>query len=235
MLPRHVGIILDGNRRFAKELMKRPWEGHKIGLGKAREVLEWACERGITYITAYALSLENLTRRPKRELRMILSYFESELDNMMENKRHVVHKYRINVRFIGRVNRLPDKLQKKMKKVERITKKYKKHFLNVAVAYGGQQELVDATKKILKKGLRGVIKPSDIDERLVKKNLYTNGQPSPDMILRTGGEKRLSNFMPFQSVYSELIFTDKKWPELTKRDFDGAIREFQDRKRRFGS
>lgn len=234
MLPQHVGIILDGNRRFARELMKRPWLGHKMGLEKARNVLEWACRRGIRYVTAYVLSLENFGSRPKRELRLILKYFGEEMDNILSSSNHVIHRFGVRVRFIGRIHILPEELQKKMKKVEEATKKYTKHTINIAIAYGGQQELVDATKKILEKGLRGVIKPSDLDETLIKEHLYTNGQPFPDMIFRTGGEKRLSNFLPFQSVYSELIFTDTKWPALTEKEFDAALQEFASRRRRFG-
>jgi tritrans,polycis-undecaprenyl-diphosphate synthase [geranylgeranyl-diphosphate specific] len=186
-------------------------------------------------MTAYVLSLENLTSRPKKELRMILKYFNDELENIIENKDHVIHRFNVRTKFIGRKQMLPDYIQEKMKTVEKITKKYVRHYLNVAVAYGGQQELVDATNKILKKCLKGIIKPADLDVNIIKNHLYTGGQPYPDLILRTGGEKRLSNFLPFQSVYSELIVTDKKWPEITKKDFNAALREFDSRKRRFGS
>lgn len=234
IVPQHVGIILDGNRRFARELMKKPWLGHKIGLEKARHVLEWACERGIKYVTAYVLSLENFDTRPKKELRMILKYFGEEMDNILLSTDHVIHKFAIKVRFIGRTHILPDGLQAKMKRVEEVTNKYRKHGLNIAIAYGGQQELVDAVKGILQKGLAGVIRPSDLNETILKEHLYTNGQPYPDMIFRTGGEKRLSNFLPFQSVYSELIFTDTKWPALTEKEFDAALTEFARRRRRFG-
>ena len=234
MLPQHVGIILDGNRRFARELMKTPWLGHKMGLEKARTVLGWACERGIKYVTAYVLSLENFQTRPKRELRMILEYFGEEMDNIVNDTNHVINRFAVQVRFIGRTHILPDKLQAKMRKVEQKTKGNRKHTINIAIAYGGQQELVDAMKKILQEGLAGVIKPSDLDETLLKEHLYTNGQPYPDMILRTGGEKRLSNFLPFQAAYSELIFTDTKWPALTEKEFDSALKEFSNRQRRFG-
>ena len=234
MLPRHIGVILDGNRRFAKQLMKHPWIGHEYGLKKARQVLEWACESGIKYITAYTLSLENMSTRPKKELSMILRYLEREAENIFDNANHVVHRFSINVRFIGRIHVLPKRLQKKMKLAEDRTKRYKKHFLNIAVAYGGQQEIIDATREILKKGLKGIIKPAQINETIMKEHLYTNGQPFPDLIFRTGGEKRLSNFMPFQAAYSELIFTDKKWPELTRHDFNAALKEYARRKRKFG-
>lgn len=234
MLPQHVGIILDGNRRFARELMKTPWLGHKLGLEKARTVLAWACERGIKYVTAYVLSLENIETRPKKELQMILKYFGEEMDNILSDANHVVNRFHVKVRFIGRTHILPDGLQEKMKKVEAATKNNKKHTINIAIAYGGQQELVDAMKKILQEGLTGAIKPSDLDENLLKEHLYTNGQPYPDMIIRTGGEKRLSNFLPFQSAYSELMFTDTKWPALTEKEFDMALKEFSNRQRRFG-
>ena len=235
MLPQHVGIILDGNRRFARELMKRPWLGHKMGMEKARQVLGWACERGVKYVTAYVLSLENIQTRPKRELRLILKYFGEEMDDILASTDHVIHKFAVQVRFIGRTHILPDQLQAKMNEVAKITKKYKDHTLNIAIAYGGQQELVDAMKKILQEGLAGTIRPSDLNETILKEHLYTNGQPYPDMILRTGGEKRLSNFLPFQSAYSELIFTDTKWPALSKKEFNNAINEFGRRQRRFGN
>jgi len=234
MIPKHVGVILDGNRRYARALMKNPWEGHKAGIKKSRDVISWACEKGIKYITAYVLSWENYYSRPKREMNLILKYLEEEMDNITKDKSHVIHKNKVRVRFIGRVNVLPKNLQKKLKLVEEATKDYKKHYLDIALAYGGRQEIIDATREILLKGLKGVIKPSDLDEKIIKQHLYTNGHPYPDMILRTGGEHRLSNFLPFQSAYSELIFTDKHWPELTKKDFIDALDEFSRRKRRFG-
>ncbi|MEM7819702.1 MAG: polyprenyl diphosphate synthase [Candidatus Aenigmatarchaeota archaeon] len=234
MLPQHIAIIMDGNRRFASRIMKEPWLGHRLGLEKAREVLQWACEAGIKYLTAYTLSIENLNSRPKKELKMILKYIDEEASNILKNMEHIVHKFKINVRFIGRTYLLPTRLQKKLKEVEMITKKYNNHFLNIAVAYGGQQEIVDATKKILEKGLKGIIKPSDLNENVIKEHLYTNGQPFPDLVIRTGGEKRLSNFLLFQSAYSEFIFTDKKWPEISKEDFNRALKEFNNRNRKFG-
>lgn len=234
IIPTHLAVVMDGNRRFARHLMKAPWLGHKYGLEKSRQVIQWACEAGIKYLTAYTLSLENLSSRPKKELKMILKYLDYEADNILKNKEHVIHQFNVRVNFIGRIHLLPDGLQKKLKAVEKETARYKKHVLNVALAYGGQQEIVDAAKKILVKGLQGIIKPSDVDETLMRHHLYTNGQPFPDLVFRTGGEKRLSNFLPFQSAYSELIFTNKKWPELKKKDFNAALNEFSERKRRYG-
>jgi tritrans,polycis-undecaprenyl-diphosphate synthase [geranylgeranyl-diphosphate specific] len=233
-VPEHIGVILDGNRRYAKQIMKKPWFGHKVGLEKAREVLKWSCESGIKHITAYVLSLENIASRPKAELNFILKCIGDEADNILKSKNHIVHAFNVRVRFIGSRHLLPNGLQKKMQAVEERTANYKKHVLNIAVAYGGRQELVEAMKDIMRKGLRGVITENDLDERMIREHLYTNGQPYPDLIFRTGGEKRISNFLPFQSAYSELIFTDKKWPELTHSDFKAALTEFSSRKRRFG-
>lgn len=234
MIPKHIGIILDGNRRFAKQLMKKPWVGHSYGLQKAREVVDWAYESGIKYITAYTLSLENLHTRPKRELNFIVSQLKNEMKEIKTNKNHMSHKLGIKIKFIGRRNELSKDIQELMVEVERITSGYKNHFLYLAVAYGGQQEIVDATKRIAEQCIKGTLKVSDLDENVLKHNLYTDDCPYPDLIIRSGGEKRISNFLPFQSAYSELIFTDKKWPELTKEDFKGFLKEFSTRQRRFG-
>jgi tritrans,polycis-undecaprenyl-diphosphate synthase [geranylgeranyl-diphosphate specific] len=234
MMPKHVGVILDGNRRYARQLMKNPWEGHKAGIKKSREVISWACERGVKYITAYVLSWENYYSRPKREMRLILKYLEEEMEQVIKDKNHVIHKNKVRVRFIGRTHVLPERMQKKLRLVQEITKNYREHHMDIALAYGGRQEIIDATRSILLKGLKGVIKPSDLDEKMIKQHLYTNGHPYPDLIIRTGGEQRLSNFLPFQSAYSELVFTYKHWPEITKKDFDDALKEFEKRKRRFG-
>lgn len=225
---------MDGNRRFAKYLMKKPWEGHKLGVKKTREVLQWACEMGIKYVTAYTLSLENLRSRPKKELEMILNYMKKEADFILNKTDHTVHKFLVKVNFIGRLNLLPKDLQEKLKRVEEKTKDYGNHVLNIAIAYGAQQEIVDAVKEIVKKGLDKVLSPADLNKDIIKNHLYTNGQPSPDLIVRTGGEKRLSNFLLYQAAYSELLFTEKKWPEITKDDFKGFLEEFASRKRRFG-
>jgi len=232
---KHLGLILDGNRRFARELIKRPWEGHRFGLEKARKVLEWCCELGIKHATAYVLSLENLAKRPKRELAYILKYLGMEADNILTNKTHPVHRFKVKVRFIGRLNLLPSWLHKKMAAVEQLTKGYGKHVLNVAVAYGGQQEITDAVKAIMQKALKGVLSPANLNDRIIREHLYTNGQPAPDLIIRTGGEHRISNFLPYQSAYSELMFLDKRWPEFTRDDLVACIDEFEQRQRRFGA
>ncbi|MFH0836693.1 MAG: polyprenyl diphosphate synthase [Candidatus Aenigmatarchaeota archaeon] len=230
----HLGIILDGNRRFAQHLMKKPWEGHKVGLDKARQAIEWTCNHKIKYLTAYVLSYENLTTRPAIELNHIFKYLEDELDDVLEDKNHVVNRNRIKVNFIGRAHLLPSGLKEKMLKVSEATKNNSDFVLNIAIAYGGQQEIVDAVKDIAEKTLKGILSPAQLNEDVINQHLYTGNQPSPDLIIRTGGEKRLSNFLPFQSVYSELMFLEKTWPEIEENDFIEAFKEFESRKRRFG-
>ena len=231
----HLALVLDGNRRFAKHLMKNPWEGHKSGLDKARQAIEWTCKHGIRYITAYVLSYENLTTRPALELNYIFKYLEDELDAVLEDKNHVVNRNKIKTNFIGRTHLLPSGLRNKLIKVSEFTKNNHNFILNIAIAYGGQQEIVDAVKDIAEKAMKGILSPAQLNEDVIKEHLYTNGQPYPDLIIRTGGEKRLSNFLPFQSVYSELMFFDKHWPEIEESDFLEAFKEFESRKRRFGN
>lgn len=228
-------MVLDGNRRLAKELMKRPWEGHKMGIRTALNALQWACEYGIKYITAYILSLENIKTRPKRELAYIMKYLGEECDAVLGSKNHPVNRFRVKVNFIGRISILPGWLQEKLHAVEKATAHYRRHVLNCAVAYGGQQEITDAVNAIVSKIMKGTLKAgTTITDKLVAQNLYTAGQPFPDLIIRTGGEKRLSNFLPYQSAYSELVFIDKRWPEMQKEDFLAAFEEFEQRQRRFG-
>ncbi len=229
-----LGIVLDGNRRFAQYLMKKPWEGHRLGLDKAREAIGWACKYGIKYTTAYVLSYENLKTRPKLELEYIFKYFKQEAETILDDENHVINKMKVKVKFIGRVHELPQELQSILNKVEDKTKDNKDFVLNVAIAYGGQQEIADAVKDIAKKVLDGILSPAQLDETVIKEHLYTNGQPYPDLIIRTGGDHRLSNFLPYQSVYSELIFIDKKWPEMEEKDFLDALNEYENRQRRFG-
>jgi tritrans,polycis-undecaprenyl-diphosphate synthase [geranylgeranyl-diphosphate specific] len=235
---KHVALILDGNRRLAKELLKRPWEGHKMGVKTALNALQWACEYGIKYITAYVLSLENLATRPKRELGYIMKYLGEECDAVLSDRGHPVHRLKVKVNFIGRTHVLPDWLQAKLKAVEKATARYSKHVMNCAVAYGGQQEITDAVREIVGKIMKGPISAAklgtSITDKLISQNLYTAGQPFPDLIIRTGGDRRLSNFLPYQSAYSELVFIDKRWPEMQREDFLQAFEDFESRQRRFG-
>jgi len=228
----HIGVILDGNRRFAKRLMKNPWKGHEWGGEKVKEFLGWCREANIRTATLYTFSVQNFSR-PKEEFEFIMKQLEKGFREISDDPNHEAHKNKVRVKAIGRLWMLPELVQKAIRKAEQATKDYDKYHLNVAVAYGGQEELTDAMTKIGKMIKLGQIQPSDIDKNMIKQSLYT-GQPYPDLILRTGGEHRLSNFMPWQSAYSELAFTDKLWPEIQKKDFLDVIKDFQARDRRFG-
>jgi tritrans,polycis-undecaprenyl-diphosphate synthase [geranylgeranyl-diphosphate specific] len=223
--PQHIAIILDGNRRFAKRLMQEPWKGHEYGKEKVKKILDYARDLGIRELTFYALSVENLKSRPKNELDFLYKLFkeafkELSLKELNENK--------MRIRFIGNISLLPKDLQKQCQDLEKQTNKNSDYTVNICIAYGGKQELVEAVKKILK----DKIKPEDIDEQTIQKNLYL--QEEPDIIIRTGGEKRTSNFLPWQSAYSEWFFLDKFWPEFEKQDLIQIIEEFKSRKRNFG-
>ncbi len=234
MIPRHVGIIPDGNRRLAKRLVERPWKGHEWGLKKIREVMEWCKKAGVKTLTLYVLSLENLEKRPRGELECLFSLAREELKEILENPGHIAHRNETRINFMGKLDALPENLRDLISRVSNATKGYDKHVLNLAMAYGGRQEITGAARRISEDVKSGRINPEDVSDPLVRSYLYTNGSGDPDLIIRTGGEKRLSNFLPYQSVYSELAFTDKFWPEFSREDFEAAIRDFGQRKRRFG-
>ncbi len=218
----HIGIILDGNRRFAKRLMKQPWKGHEYGAKKINKLLDWCIEFKVKELTLYCFSLENFNR-PKKEFNYLMAIFKKETENLKKNPKIKKEKVRIN--FIGKKELLNPKLQKLMKENEEMTKNHKKHIVNFAIAYGGRQEMINAIKKLVKS-------KKEINEKNLKKNLWL--QNEPDLIIRTGGEKRTSNFLPWQAAYSEWIFLDKMWPEFNKDDFKNSIAEFYNRQRRFG-
>ena len=223
--PEHVAIILDGNRRFAKRLMLEPWKGHEHGKEKVKKMLEYAKDFGVKELTFYALSVENINFRPKDELEFLYNLFremfkEMDLGELKEDK--------IKMRFIGNLDLLPSDLKERCLELEKETSENNNFIVNFCVAYGGRQEIVEAVRKILK----NKINIEDVDEELVGNYLLLNDEP--DMVIRTGGEKRTSNFLPWQTVYSEFIFLDKFWPEFEKEDLADCIEEFKKRKRRFG-
>lgn len=223
--PNHVGIIMDGNRRFSKRLMQKPWMGHKWGARKLEKVMEWLQEMGVKETTFYCLSLENFNR-PKIEFDYLMKLFDEELGNSLKDERIV--KNQIKMRFIGRIHLLPESIQEKIKKIEKKTEKFNKFIVNFAMAYSGRAEIIDAVKRIAKKGLT----PEQINEESFAKELYVDSQP--DLIIRTSGEKRTSGFMLWQSSYAELYFSTKLWPEFEKEDLKEAIDDYQNRDRRFG-
>ncbi|PIN87606.1 di-trans,poly-cis-decaprenylcistransferase [Candidatus Woesearchaeota archaeon CG10_big_fil_rev_8_21_14_0_10_32_24] len=218
----HVGIILDGNRRFAKRLMKEPWKGHEFGAEKVKRLFEWAIKLNINELTIYCFSLENLNR-PKKEFDYLMNLFKKEFEELKKDKR--VHENKIKINFIGKREVLDKELQEKMKSIEELTKNYSGYTINFALAYGGRQEIIQAIKKMVEK-------KQETNEKNLKENLWLKSEP--DLIIRTGGEKRTSNFLPWQSIYSEWIFLDKLWPEFSEEDLVECIKEFESRKRRFG-
>lgn len=218
----HIGIILDGNRRFAKSLIKQPWKGHEFGIVKFRKLIDWAGELEIKELTLYCFSLENFNRS-KKEFDYLMKLFEKEALEVKKDSR--IHKNKIKLKFIGKIELLPKTIQIKMKQLETLTKTYKNLTLNFAIAYGGRQEIIYAVKRLVKSK-----KP--ITEKNIQNELWLKNEP--DLIIRTGGEKRTSNFLTWQSTYSEWIFLDKLWPEFTKQDLKKAIKEYHLRKRRFG-
>ena len=232
-MPNHIAIILDGNRRWAKRNLSLPKEGHFKGADAVENLLDWCEEFDIKIITLYVLSAENLSRKDL-ELEYLFEIIRIRLEKLFNDPR--IHKNQMRVKAIGRVELLPDSIKNVLKRLDDVTKNYERHFLNIAIAYGGQDELIDAIKKIVDKIKDGVLKIDDINKKEIESNLYTSHLPqsSPDMILRTSGEKRLSGFLLWQSAYSELIFMDVFWPGFRKIDLMRAIRTFQKRKRRIG-
>jgi tritrans,polycis-undecaprenyl-diphosphate synthase [geranylgeranyl-diphosphate specific] len=230
-LPQHIAIIMDGNRRFARELGLEPSEGHKLGRDKLEEVLGWCLEVGLKVLTVYAFSTENFTRN-SAEVSLLIKLFEENFRKLGDDER--VHKYHIRVRVIGKRELLPESLISAIEYAEERTKDYNEHFFNLAVAYGGRQEIIDAIKEIASDVKAGKIDVDDISEEMVSSKLYTKDLPDPDLILRTSGEERISNFLLWQMAYSELYFVDVFWPGFRKIDFLRAIRAYQMRQRRFG-
>ena len=229
-IPKHVGIILDGNRRFAKRLMVKPWKGHDYGAKKVEKLVNWAIEYKIKELTLYTLSIQNFSSRPKKELNYLLNLFKKELKNLIHNDK--IKKQKIKINFIGRLNLFDKDLQKLIKEIMNKTKNNNKLTINFAMAYGGKEEIIDAVKKIAQQVKKGKININKINEETFKDFLYLKS--SPDLIIRTGGEKRTSNFLNYQSAYSEWIFLDIMWPEFKKKDFVKCLNEYSKRKRRFG-
>jgi tritrans,polycis-undecaprenyl-diphosphate synthase [geranylgeranyl-diphosphate specific] len=231
--PEHVAIILDGNRRWAYERSLNPWIGHQLGADKIEDLLDWCLGLDVKSVTLYAFSTENFRRNPQ-EVNKILEIAEEKLFEILTDER--IQRNKIRVKVIGRPKLLPEKLQRLITQVEESTKDYHEHFLNVALAYGGRAEIVDATKKIAQEVETGALSPKEIDEQLFEQYLYTAHMPKqdPDVIIRTSGEERLSGFLLWQSAYSELCFLDVNWPDFRRIDFLRAVRTYQRRRRRFG-
>ncbi len=231
--PEHIAIILDGNRRWASGRQLNPWVGHHYGAEKVEDLLRWCLNLDVKSITLYSFSTENFRRLPQ-EVGEIMQIAELKLRKLLKDEN--IHKHRVRVKVIGRLNLLPKHLQEIVRQVEEVTKDYNDHFLNVALAYGGREEIVDAARKIAQKVERGELTPKGINKHLFERHLYTAHLPKqdPDLIIRTSGEERLSGFLIWQCAYSELCFLDIYWPDFRKIDLLRAVRTYQRRKRRFG-
>jgi len=219
----HLGIIMDGNRRWAKARGLSAFEGHRAGYRKIEDILKWCRDAGIKILTLYVFSTENW-QRAKDEVDFLMKLFYLAFTRDIKE----LHKNNVCVRVIGRKEGLSKKLQEVIKKSEELTKNNTGGMLNLAINYGGRQEVVDAFNKILKSPLK------EITEEIILQNLYTAGLPDPDLIIRTSGEFRISGFLLWQSAYSEFYFTKHHWPEFSKHDFDDALADFANRQRRFG-
>jgi len=230
-IPKHIGIILDGNRRASAKLGLDYEDGYKLGAQKLEEVLGWCWELGVKIVTCWVFSTENFSR-PQDQVSTIMELATMYLQKLRVDKRIIKNK--VQVKILGRLNLLPEEVQKEIEETESITKDFTNYRLNVCMAYGGRAEIVDALKQILNKANNGLINLDEVDEKLISNHLYTDGVPDPDLIIRTSGEERLSGFLLWQSAYSEYYFVDVHWPLFRKIDLWRAIRTYQRRQRRFG-
>jgi undecaprenyl diphosphate synthase len=230
-IPQHIVLFPDGNRRWAREKGMHTLEGHKQGYNNLLDFSEWCKKRGVKVLTAFGFSTENWNRT-EEEVNYLMNLLENGLiknfKKYQNNKNY--QQEGIRVRIIGQKEKLPKSLQNAIKEVEEATKNNSKLFLNLAISYGGKWDILNAVKKIVEEK----IPAEKIDEKLFESYLSTAGLPSPDLIIRVGGEKRMSNFVLWQAAYSELYFSPKLWPDFTEQDLDLALEEFDQRHRRFG-
>lgn len=222
---------MDGNRRYAKEDGKGTMDGHLAGRDKLEDVLEWCVDLGIRILTVYAFSTENFNRS-KEEVESLMALFEKNFIKIATDDR--IHKNKIRVTVLGEKDLLPPAVKDAINSAEENSKCYSDYYLNLAVAYGGREELIRAIRSISTDVKDGKLSSEDIDEELVSKYLYTAPFPDPDLVLRTSGEVRISNFLLWQNAYSEFYFTDVYWPGLTFTEFLKAVRSYQLRQRRYG-
>ena len=229
-MPKHIAIIMDGNRRWAKAQGKPASFGHKAGAKTLEKIVRYANKIGLEHITVYAFSTENW-KRAKDEVKALMMLLQSYLDDYSKR----ADSENIKVKILGDVSVLSEGMQKSIRNCMERTKTNTGVVFNIALNYGGRDELIKAMKNIATQVKEGKIQVDDITEELVSDNLYTKGQPDPDLLIRTSGEIRLSNFLPWQLVYSEFLFIDKYWPDFEEEDLDKAIIEYQKRTRKFGA
>ncbi len=233
-VPSHIGIILDGNRRWAASQGLSKGLGHEEGANRAEELLDWCHELRIKTVTLYVLSTENLDRSTV-ELKELFALIEARLARLLTDER--ITRYRVKVRAIGQLDLLPESIRDLLSAIEKKTHDFGDHYLNIAVAYGGRAEITDMVKSVAQDVKTGILSPDQITEEVIGKRLYTSYLPNqePDLIIRTSGEERMSGFMLWQGAYSELVFVDVFWPAFRKIDLMRAVRTYQKRTRRHGA
>lgn len=229
-LPKHIAIIMDGNRRWARNKGLPVSLGHKEGAKTLEKIVRYANKIGIKHITVYAFSTENW-KRTTEEVNALMNLFQSYLDDYSKR----ANSENIKVKIIGNRQGLSEKMQKSIEKCMERTKNNTGITFNIALNYGGRDEIIHAVKNIVEKVQNKEIDIEDITEQTISDNLYTANQPDPDLLIRTSGEIRLSNFLPWQLVYTEFLFVDKNWPDFNEKDLDDAIEVYKSRNRKFGA
>ena len=229
-MPKHIAIIMDGNRRWAKAKGKPANFGHREGAKTLEKIVRYANKIGLEYITVYAFSTENW-KRAEEEVKALMFLFQSYLNDYAKR----ADSENIKVQFLGDRAALSQAMQKSMRECTEKTKNNTGVTFNIALNYGGRDEIIHAIKNISEKVKTGSLQIEDIDEEVISENLYTQNMPDPDLLIRTSGEMRLSNFLLWQVAYSEFLFVDKNWPDFSEEDLDKAIEVYQSRHRKFGA
>jgi len=231
-LPKHISIIMDGNRRFAWSKSSVVGVGHSEGKEKLKEVMNWVLDLGVPYFTVYALSTENISERGDDELEVLYDLYVSGLREISEDSR--IHERRVRVQVVGRLEMLPQRVRDAISKAEEVTSEYSNFTFTVCLAYGGREEIVDAVKSVAIDHASGNLDVDSIDSSEITSRMYASELPDPDLVIRTSGEERISNFLLWQIAYSELHFSDVFWPSFSKADLYEAIESYQYRRRRYG-
>jgi undecaprenyl diphosphate synthase len=228
-LPQHVAIIMDGNGRWAKQRGGLRIFGHRSALGAVRECTELCTELGIGYLTLYTFSEENWNR-PKLEVRALMEL----LVETIRKETPDLHRNNVRVNTIGHIGRLPERAQRELRDAIATTAQNTGLVLTLALSYGSRQDILDAVRNICQQVQQGAVQPDEVTERLISANLSTAGMPDPELLIRTSGEHRISNFLLWEIAYSEIYFTPKLWPDFRKNDLVDALLDYQRRERRFG-
>ncbi len=229
-VPGHVAIVMDGNGRWAERRGLKRTDGHAAGEEALFDTVEGALELGLSWLTVFAFSTENW-RRPLDEVRFLMRFNES----LLLRRRDEMHRRQVRVRFLGRRGgRVPGRLRRRIEETEELTRRNRRMTLSFAFNYGGRAEIVDAVRALAAEAADGKLDPERIDDKVLARRLYAPDMPDPDLVIRTSGEYRLSNFLLWESAYSELVFTDVLWPDFRRDDLFDAVRRYQGRRRRFG-